>query len=504
MKLSSLSWGLVFAAIWTPVLWRMSAAWRVDEELVHGWIVPLLVLHLAFERWREGLPLIATPNRRAKYLLGLSLVGLWAGILIWEANPLWPRIMWFTTGTAVLVSLGMLARAGGWKWARFWAGYLLLLFIALPWPTMVQRPITLGLSAFNAHIAAEVVSAMGHPAAVHGQIIEVAAGVVGVEEACSGIRSLQTVTMAGIFLGVLFRLGWKMGFGLVALGWVVAMVGNLIRTCFLVHVLAAQGHGQMEAVHDAAGSLVLVVTLLVLGAVAWKLPRPASPSTPSEAISARSAHLSRLSWVGLVIMIFVAEFSVFAWYAPASLKPDRLYWDWADRPEGRAVQVPEYAQKMLDYSEGGGWSWLDGQTGYRSLAYRFYWNEPVLRKGAATVHDPTVCLPNSGTVLERELQPLSVESGAGEITLNAYRFVTTRGQVQYVFFQVWDAFAEAEVPPGSAEVDRIQSRWQRVAERRRGTDLYQLFLVIEGPDQDEAALKFASEWLPRIFIGRRS
>jgi hypothetical protein len=39
----------------------------------------------------------------------------------------------------------------------------------------------------------------------HGNVIEVKTGLLGIDEACSGIRSLQATLMVSLFLGELYR-----------------------------------------------------------------------------------------------------------------------------------------------------------------------------------------------------------------------------------------------------------------------------------------------------------
>ena len=56
-----------------------------------------------------------------------------------------------------------------------------------------------------ARVAAETAMLLGTPAHVEGNLIRVSNGLVGVNEACSGIRSLQTSLMIGLLFGELRR-----------------------------------------------------------------------------------------------------------------------------------------------------------------------------------------------------------------------------------------------------------------------------------------------------------
>jgi exosortase/archaeosortase family protein len=88
---------------------------------------------------------------------------------------------------------------------------------------------------------------------------------VGVEEACSGIRSLTACLFAGSFLAAVFldRL-WKK-VALVAAAMAFAVCTNLLRGLFLT--AWAYNHGSESInglVHDAAGYAVLGLTVIGL------------------------------------------------------------------------------------------------------------------------------------------------------------------------------------------------------------------------------------------------
>jgi exosortase len=161
---------------------------------MHGWAVPFLVISLLRDRRLKADPTPAQPviSRGAIVLLTVAVIEKISGELVIEANPYWPKLLWLTNGFAVFLF-------SGGRTAKQCLVPLLFTFSALPWPALILSPLTLNLATFNAHAAAGVLSATGFPAAVNGRVIELSNGVVGIDEACSGIRSLQTVTMVAFF-----------------------------------------------------------------------------------------------------------------------------------------------------------------------------------------------------------------------------------------------------------------------------------------------------------------
>jgi hypothetical protein len=57
-------------------------------------------------------------------------------------------------------------------------------------------------------VTVELLNLFHFPAVQHGNVIEVRTGFLGVDEACSGIRSLQATLMVSLFLGELYRASW--------------------------------------------------------------------------------------------------------------------------------------------------------------------------------------------------------------------------------------------------------------------------------------------------------
>jgi exosortase len=125
----------------------------------------------------------------------------------------------------------------------------------------------------NAEIAANLVAFVGIPAEARGNVIEVPTGLLGVDEACSGIRSLQSTLMAAAFLGLLYRRTLFGIFGLVALGSIIAFVCNIVRTTFLTYQGAVNGIEAVDKWHDTAGFTILGVVLVCLWAMSQWLER---------------------------------------------------------------------------------------------------------------------------------------------------------------------------------------------------------------------------------------
>ncbi len=277
---------LVWAGLWN----QLRVDWTINDQYQYGWFVPPLALALLALRWmdrpapRPG-RLTAPGVWIVAGLAGLALFCLLPLRLIEVPNPDWRLIFWVHAGILTALSLGLAAWCGGWPWVRHFAFPVGFLLLAVPWPSGLEQDIVQGLMRGVAAIAAELMNVMAIPAEAQGNLIRVRGQLVGVDEACSGIRSLQTMLMGGCLLGELSRLSVPRRFALLGGGLLVAMVANIFRSSLLVWLAAEHGVATLEKYHDLAGISVL---LIVFGGLLWinarlaRGPRPAAP-LPDEA-----------------------------------------------------------------------------------------------------------------------------------------------------------------------------------------------------------------------------
>ena len=107
-----------------------------------------------------------------------------------------------------------------------------------------------------------------------GHVIEVGTGLVGIEEACSGIRSLQASCMLALIFAVFYRLPIKRLIlcfsGAVALSFIT----NLLRTILLTMIAAHRGIQTMERCHELTGTVTALVCFGCVWVFAAWLRRP--------------------------------------------------------------------------------------------------------------------------------------------------------------------------------------------------------------------------------------
>ena len=121
-----------------------------------------------------------------------------------DANPDWRLLSWFLALVVVSISLGFVYLIGGRPWLRHFAFPFLFFLVAVPWPVRIEQSVIQTLMRMVTTINVTFLQLAGVPALQHGNVIEVGKGFIGIEEACSGVRSLQATLMVSLFLGELY------------------------------------------------------------------------------------------------------------------------------------------------------------------------------------------------------------------------------------------------------------------------------------------------------------
>ncbi len=248
--------------------------WRSQVEFQHGWLAFPLACYLAWERVACRPPSRAPANPRGPIALACvsaPLVGF---------SQLYTQALETSPTSSVALSLGCLGfilslvwQLHGWRMARLFLIPILFVFVAVPIPKILWNPVVMGLQGLITNLNVETLNLLGIPAARSGNIILLPRGTVGVDEACSGIRSLQASIMAALFISDLTLRRGGMKVFLFLSGIVLAITGNFGRSLFLSLTAARRGMGAMAGVHDTAGWSVLAFTAAGLAMLAWWIGR---------------------------------------------------------------------------------------------------------------------------------------------------------------------------------------------------------------------------------------
>lgn len=251
--------GLLLAACYGAVLWRLIHQWSTDDDMGHGFFVPIVAGYIVWQRRQEIAEAWGPPN--------------WWGLIVvaWGAAQLYGATLGaelFLARTAFIVSLaGMVLFLGGTRVLRLVAFPLFLLLFMVPIPAIVYNVITFKLQTLASELAETALGALGVPVLREGHILRLPSQSLSVVEACSGIRSLLTLSFLSLVYAYSFdKKVWMRAVLLVATV-PIAIVANAFRVT--VSGLLSQVNPELaEGVfHSAAGWLIFMFGLLLLALV---------------------------------------------------------------------------------------------------------------------------------------------------------------------------------------------------------------------------------------------
>ena len=282
---------------WLAMAWLVTETksyWNNRPDLQFGWIVLVLSAYLVWEAWLTR-PVVRLQWRWTALLMAGTGLGFMFLFQIYRmAFGTTPAALYFLAAGVMLMVCANLHYAFGTEGVRRFAFAFGFILVALPLPSVIYFPVVTGLQAKVAAINVGLLNIAGIPAQQIGSLIRLPNGTVGVDEACSGIRSLQATVMATLFVGYLTLNRGLLQVVLLGAGALLAIVGNIIRSLFLTLVANSRGISAVNSFHDTAGWSVLAFTAIGIILISYGLARlekmatAPEPALPDKEIKAAS------------------------------------------------------------------------------------------------------------------------------------------------------------------------------------------------------------------------
>jgi len=251
--------GTLILVCYGPILLRLGDQWTYDADMGHGFFVPAVAGYIVWRKRDELLVTKPAPNGWGLLVVLWGALQMFIGVLGSEL---------FTSRTAFVITIiGAVFTLGGAPFLRKLIFPLLLLFLMIPIPGVLYNELTFPLQMLASRFAADALGFIGIPVLRDGNILELPNGRLSVVEACSGIRSLLSLTFLSLVYGYFFEQKTWLRVTLFLATIPVAILANSSRvtvTGILYEVRPDLAEGFF---HESTGLVIFFVAAVILFAL---------------------------------------------------------------------------------------------------------------------------------------------------------------------------------------------------------------------------------------------
>jgi exosortase len=253
----AIAWVSVLLGVcYAPVLVSLVRQWDGDPDMGHGFFVPVLAGLIAWKKRGQIAGKPAVPN-----WWGLAIM-LWAGFQLYIAT-LGAEL--FLTRTSIVFSIiGAVLLLGGTEYLKVFGFPLFLLFFMVPIPAVIYNQITFPLQIFASQVAERAIDLLQIPVIREGNVLILPQQTLNVVEACSGIRSLLTLTFLSLVYGYFFEKRTWVRVVLFFSTIPIAIAANAGRVTFTGVVSQFNPELAEGWFHEAQGWVIFMIGLTIL------------------------------------------------------------------------------------------------------------------------------------------------------------------------------------------------------------------------------------------------
>ena len=248
--------GLLTLACYAPVLGSLVKQWSTDPDMGHGFFVPVIAGYIIWQKRNELLAIQPQPNW---WGLAVVLVG-GAQLIIGTLG-----VELFLARTSfVIVLIGAVWLLGGDLILKKLAFPLFLLFFMVPIDAVIYNQITFPLQLLASRLADGALTLIAVPVLREGNILELPNQRLSVVEACSGIRSLLSLTFLSLVYGYFFEKKTWIRVVLFLSTVPIAIVANSSRVTITGILTQVKPEAAEGFFHEAEGWVIFMVALGIM------------------------------------------------------------------------------------------------------------------------------------------------------------------------------------------------------------------------------------------------
>jgi exosortase D (VPLPA-CTERM-specific) len=395
---------IILALLWFywPVLGSLAYSLTTSEDYSFGLLLPFVSAYIVYLKWPKLRRQVWQPS-----WTGLLIIAL--GFVIYMLGDL-AAAFYFPPFSFLVVVTGLLWLLGGWRVVRGLSFPLVLLFFMIPLPAMVMKTMTIPLQLISSQLAAGMLQGIGIPVARQGNILDLGVRQLQVENACSGLRYILSLSALGLIFCYFYqRRLWK----------AVTLLIFLVPAAILANAIRVAAMGRFPAImegfwHSFTGWLIFLFCLGFMGLLNWLLnylephltsdtEAEAPPSAPPSQAVFKGSYTPYLV-VTLAVVLVAGQMALRLSNAPPvpllqsldkfplNFGPYQGRRSYLDQSMAKAVGADAYFEAQY------------ANPGHEPVSLWIAYFESQSKKVEGRIHSPLICLTGGGwTILESKI-----------------------------------------------------------------------------------------------------
>ena len=249
--------GLLIGLLYHVILANLASQWWNDPDFSHGFFIPMFSGLVVWRMRRQLLSLNPAPSWSGLLIVVGGLITLVVGVLGAE--------LFLSRSSLLLILAGLVVLFFGWRVFGVTFFPWAFLFLMIPIPAILYNQLTFPLQFLASKFATGLLSLAGVPVLREGNVIRLPAMSLEVVEACSGIRSLISLTSLAIVFAYFLEVRiWKR-VALVIAAVPIAVAANGLRIMGTGLLVQYWDPDKAEGFfHEFSGWVIFLFSLIML------------------------------------------------------------------------------------------------------------------------------------------------------------------------------------------------------------------------------------------------
>jgi exosortase len=222
----------------------------------HGFFVPVIAGFIAWQKRDLIAGKAAKPN-----WWGLAIL-VWAGFQLYMATL--GAELFLSRTSFVFSIIGAVLLLGGTEYLKIFGFPIFLLFFMVPIPAVIYNQLTFPLQLLASRAAESTIDLLQIPVIREGNVLILPQQTLNVVEACSGIRSLLTLTFLSLVYGYFFEKRIWVRVVLFCSTIPIAIAANAGRVAFTGVISQFKPELAEGWFHEAQGWVIFMIALVIL------------------------------------------------------------------------------------------------------------------------------------------------------------------------------------------------------------------------------------------------